>query len=321
MDVDRYHAQFGIARHNTMKPYVLITAARNEEAYIEKTIRSVIVQTVLPKKWVIVSDGSTDHTDDIVKQYADSHDFILLLRRSADQKRNYGSKAKSFKLGYEQLTDLEFDFVGNLDADVSFGPTYYEAGLSKFDANEHLGVVGGMRLDLHNGQFLRVHPALNSAGGPTQLFRRQCYEEIGGYLPLRFGGVDTVAETMARMHGWEVETFPELEVFHYRFTGSAGGGLVRAKFKAGILAYSVGYHPLFELARCASRLFDQPPVVGSFSLLAGYCWASLKRYERQVPDDFVRYLRSEQIERLRSALSHNGPIGSAKHPGEITRCQ
>jgi glycosyltransferase involved in cell wall biosynthesis len=304
-----------------MKPYVLITAARNEEAYIEKTIRSVIAQTILPVKWVIVSDGSTDHTDEIVKQYADSHDFILLLRRSADQVRNYGSKAKSFKLGYEQLTDLEFDFVGNLDADVSFEPTYYERGLSKFDANKRLGVVGGIRFDLYKGRFQKVRPALNSAGGPTQLFRRQCYEEIGGYLPLRFGGVDTVAETMARMHGWEVETFYDLEVFHYRFTGTAGGGLVRAKFKAGILAYSVGYHPLFELARCASRLFDQPPIIGAFSLLSGYCWASLKRYERQVPDDFIRYIRSEQLARLRSVLHHNGLVELAKQPGDLTKGQ
>jgi len=298
-----------------MKPYVLITAARNEEAYIEKTISSVIAQTILPAKWVIVSDGSTDHTDEIVKQYADSHDFILLLRRSADQKRNYGGKAKSFKFGYEQLTDLEFDFVGNLDADVSFDPKYYEGVLSKFDANERLGVVGGLRFDLYKGRFQKIRPALNSAGGPTQFFRRQCYEETGGYLPLRFGGLDTVAETMARMHGWEVETFPDLEVYHYRFTGTAGGGLLRAKFKAGVLAYSVGYYPLFELARCVSRLLDQPPVVGSLSLLAGYCWASLKRYERQVPDDFVQYLRSEQMARLRSLLRRKVPMGATKHSG------
>jgi glycosyltransferase involved in cell wall biosynthesis len=304
-----------------MESYVLITAARNEEAYIEKTIRSVLAQTILPAKWVIVSDGSTDRTDEIVKQYVDSYSFILLLRRSADQKRNYGSKAKSFKLGYEQLSDLEFDVVGNLDADVSFWPPYYEKALSKFDANEHLGVVGGTRFDLYNGKFRKLHPALNSAGGPTQLFRRQCYEEIGGYRPLRFGGLDTVAETMARMHGWEVETFPDLEVFHYRTTGTAGGGLIRAKFKAGVLAYSVGYHPLFEFARCASRLFEQPPVVGSFSLLAGYCWASLKRYERQVPDDFVQYLRSEQFARLRSALFRKDPTGIVKHRGDRTGLQ
>lgn len=304
-----------------MKPYVLITAARNEEAYIEKTIRSVITQTILPAKWVIVSDGSRDRTDEIVKHYADSYDFILLLRRSSDRERNYGSKVRALKLAYGQLANLEFDFVGNLDADVSLWPPYYEKALSKFDANEHLGVVGGTRFDLYNGKFQKLHPALNSAGGPTQLFRRKCYEEIGGYLPLRFGGEDTAAETMARMHGWQVETFPDLDVFHYRYTGTAGGGRVSAKFKAGIVAYLMGYHPLFEVARCVFRLFDQPPVVGSFSLLAGYCWASLKRYERQVPDDFIQYLRSEQLARLQSALFHKGPTAIAKHPSDRTGMQ
>lgn len=301
-----------------MKPYVLMTAARNEEAHIEKTIRSVIAQTILPQKWVIVSDGSVDRTDEIVNQYAATHDFIMLLRQSADQKRNYGAKARALKLAYEQFANLDYDFVGNLDADVSFAPTYYEETLGKFDANERLGVAGGMRFDLLNGQFRKIRPALNSAGGPTQFFRRTCYEKIGGYLPLRFGGLDTVAETMARMHGWEVETFPDLEVFHYRPTGTAGAGQIRAKFKAGILAYSVGYHPLFELARCVFRMFDKPPLIGSFSLLAGYCWASLKRYERQVPQDFVRYLRAEQSARLRSLFLRKGPVGVATQPGVHT---
>lgn len=296
-----------------MKPYALFTAARNEEMHIEKTIRSVIAQTVLPARWVIVSDGSVDRTDEIVKQYACTHNFIMLMRQSADQKRNYGAKARALKLAYEQFTNLEFDFVGNLDADVSFAPTYYEEALSKFDANECLGVVGGVRFDLRNGQFRQIRPSLNSAGGPTQLFRRKCYEEIGGYLPLQFGGLDTVAETLARMYGWQVQTFSDLKVFHYRPTGTAGGGQVRARFKAGILAYSVGYHPLFEIGRCLFRLFDEPPVIGSLSLFAGYCWAACKRYERQVPDDFVRYLRSEQFARLRSVLLHRRPIGVATH--------
>lgn len=304
-----------------MKSYVLFTAARNEEAYIEKTIRSIIAQTVLPTKWVIVSDGSTDRTDEIVNQYVHTHDFILLLRRTADRERNYGSKARALKVAYEQFANLEYDFVGNLDADVSFAPVYYEVALSKFDANERLGVVGGTRFDLVNGQFRKIRPARNSAGGPTQFFRRQCYEKIGGYLPLRFGGVDTVAETMARMHGWEVETFTDLEVFHYRPTGTAGGGQLRAKFKAGVLAYSVGYHPLFELARGVFRLLDQPPVIGGLLSLAGYCWASLMRYERQVPDDFVRYLRSEQLTRLRSVFSHKDPIEGTKNLASPSRRQ
>jgi len=300
-----------------MKSYILITAARNEEAYIERTIRSVIVQTVLPKKWVIVSDGSVDRTDEIVSLYAEEYDFILLLHRSADRERNYGNKARAFKLGYGQLANLDYDFVGNLDADVSFASTYYGVLLSKFDANERLGVAGGTRFDLCNGRFRKIRCARNSAGGPTQFFRRQCYEEIGGYQPLRFGGLDTVAETMSRMHGWQVETFPDLEVFHYRSTGSAGGGALRARFKAGVLAYSVGYHPLFEVARCAYGLFHYPAVAGSCCSLAGYFWGFLRGLERDVPDDFVRYLRSEQVARLRSVLfDAKALVGAAQCPDD-----
>jgi hypothetical protein len=122
------------------------------------------------------------------------------------------------------------------------------------------------------------------------------------------------------MHGWEVETFPDLEVLHYRYTGTAGGSQVRAKFRAGLLAHAMGYHPLFEVARCAFRLFDQPPLIGSFALLAGFCWASLKRYERQVPDNFVRYLRAEQSARLRSVFFKKGTVGGAKQSVDrITR--
>jgi len=285
-----------------MKPYVLITAARNEEAYIERTIQSVVAQTILPRRWVIVSDGSVDRTDEIVNQYAAKHDFIMLLHRSADQERNYGSKAMALKLAYEQLTNLEFEFVGNLDADVSFEPTYYEGVLTKLTENERLGLAGGIRFDFCDGQFRRVNCARNSVGGPFQLFRRPSYEKIGGYRPLRFGSIDSVAETMVRMHGWEVESFPDFEVYHYRCTGTAGGSIVKGRFKIGTLSYSIGYHPLFEIARCASRLSGYPPVVGGLSELAGYSWAALKRRKREVPDEFIRYLRSEQLAKLRSAI-------------------
>lgn len=302
-----------------MKSYVLITAARNEESYIEKTIRSVVSQTLLPKKWVIVSDGSTDRTDEIVKSYASKYDFILLLHRSADKERNYGSKAKALQLAYEQLTDLDFDFVGNLDADVSFDSNYYEGVLKKFDENERLGLTGGIRFDLRDEQFWKVHCARNSVGGPFQLFRRQCYEEIGGYRPLQFGTVDSVAETMVRMHGWEVEHFPEFKVYHYRWTGASGTGIVGARFKVGAQNFSIGYHPLFQIARCVSRLFQYPPVIGSLSELAGYFWTSLKRRKREVPEDFVRYLRSEQLARLRSALLRKEYVDVADNPGNRTK--
>jgi glycosyltransferase involved in cell wall biosynthesis len=285
-----------------LKSYILITPARNEEAYIEKTIQSVVAQSVLPKKWIIVSDGSVDRTDAIVGEHSKDHSFILPLRRSTQQERNFGSKAEAFRFGYEQAQNLEFDFVGNLDADVSFDSTYYEGMLTKLEENVRLGVAGGVRLDFCNGRFRKTYCARNSVGGPFQLFRRQCYETIGGYRPLKWGGIDAVAEVMARVHGWEVESFPEFSVYHHRCTGTEGRGIVRASSNAGIQDYVIGYHPLFEIARSAFRLADYPLVVGSFARLAGYCWAAIRRYEKAMPDEFVQYLRSEQLARLRSAL-------------------
>jgi glycosyltransferase involved in cell wall biosynthesis len=279
--------------------YVLITPCRDEANYIEGTLKAVTAQTMLPKKWVIVSDGSVDGTEEIVERYAAKYDFIQLLRRDGDQQRNFGSKVRAFALGYEYVKGLNFDFIGSLDADITMEPTYYEGILPKFEANERLGIAGGVRYDLYNGQFRKVHAARNSIGGSVQFFRRKCYETIGGYRPYRFGGIDAVAETMVRMHGWEVEAFPEFKIYHYRSTGTAGGNVFNGNFRKGMQHYVIGYHPLFQTASCILNFFSYPAVMGSLAVFLGYFWAMYKRFEKEVPDDFISYLRSEQLTRLR----------------------
>ncbi len=284
------------------KPYVLITPCRDEADYIEGTIKAIIAQTMLPKKWVIVSDGSIDRTEEIVEQYAAKYDFIKLLCRSGDQQRNFGSKVRAFNFGYEYLKDIKFDFVGSLDADITMEATYYEDILSKFDANDRLGIAGGLRYDLCDGKFRRTHGARNSVGAAIQFFRRECYEKIGGYRPYRFGGIDAVAETMARMHGWEVETFPEFKIYHYRTTGTAGGSLFKGNFRKGMQHYVIGYHPLFQTASCVLHMLSYPAITGSLAVMLGYFWAMSKRIEKVVPSEFIDYLRSEQLARLRTFL-------------------
>lgn len=285
-----------------MASYILITPARNEAAYIEKTIQSVVAQTKLPLKWVIVSDGSTDQTDAIVERYARDHEFILLKHRAGDKERNFGSKVRAINLGYECLKDQAYGFVGNLDADITLEPTYYEGILSKFEENERLGIGGGVRFDLCNGRFRRVRGAKNSVGGSIQFFRRECYEGIGGYRPHKLGGIDAVAEIMARMQGWEVMSFPEFRVYHYRCTGTARGSYLRGNFKKGMQHYVIGYHPVFQVASCIFHLRNYPVLIGSLAALAGYFWAMWKRVEKEVPDDVIGYLRSEQLNRLRKLI-------------------
>jgi poly-beta-1,6-N-acetyl-D-glucosamine synthase len=289
-------------------PYVLITAARNEEAFIERTIRAVLAQTLPPAKWVIVSDGSTDCTDEIVERHAAKHDFIELVRVAADPARNFGSKAKAINFGYGRVTGLDFAFVGILDADVAFDSTYCESVLAKFARDDRLGIAGGITYDLINGRFTKHLSSRASVGGPFQWFRHRCFEDIGGYLPLSCGGVDTAAETMARMYGWKVESFPEIAIQHFRRTGTAVRGILAARFRQGVMEYAHGYHPLFELAKAVYRVRERPYLICSIFRMTGYCWAFLRGDRRALPEDVVAFLQAEQLKRLRAAVTGTGEL-------------
>lgn len=279
-------------------PYILVTAARNEAAYIGRTIDAVVAQIRPPERWVIVSDGSTDATNEIVAEAAEKYDFIELLRVDADAERNFGSKAVAVNAGYERISFWPHDFVGVLDADVSFGPDYYEQVIARFRKDSKLGVAGGVLIDLIDGR--RVQQLTDpewSVSGPVQMFRKECFVEIGGYLPLR-GGIDAAAEVMARMHGWRVRAFPELEVLHHRQTGCETHSRLGIFFHRGLEDFRLGYHPLFFTLRSLLRFREAPFVLGGLTMLGGFLWAGISGKEKKVPDDFVRYLRREQMGRL-----------------------
>ncbi|NQS99572.1 MAG: glycosyltransferase family 2 protein [Candidatus Omnitrophica bacterium] len=283
--------------------YVLITPARNEEAYIEKPLQSIVVQTILPKEWVIVSDNSSDRTDDIARSYCRNYDFVRLVRIEGQSQRNFNAKVNAFNVGYQEVKHIDYSFIGILDADVSLYPDYYQRVLKKFRNDKTLGLAGGVRYDLYKGKFEKVLCSRNSVGGPFQLFRRECFEEIGGFWPQKIGGEDAIAEIMARMHGWKVESFPEIKVYHYRWTGGATGNVMRASFLNGEKGYLLGYSPLFQIARCIYSFRQKPYNFNSLFSLIGYFVAMLKRYQRTVPEDYLVYFRQEQKTRLRSLLS------------------
>ena len=276
---------------------MLLTAAFNEEAYIEETIKSVLAQVSLPRTWVIVSDGSTDRTDEIVQQYANRHSFIRLIRRNKDQNRRFASKVFALRAGLQSLSLEAFQFIGHLDADISLDPSYFCDLLKKFEDDTTLGLAGGWYSEKIGGEF-RLSPgnSLTSVPGAIQMFRRQCYEDVGGLLPIEHGGEDWYAEIMARKCGWQVRSFSELIVRHLRETGTAGGSM-RYCYHQGITDYSLGSHPLFELAKLARRIGWRPYFVGALARLLGFLVAHFSR-ERMVPPDFVAFLRKEQLARL-----------------------
>lgn len=282
--------------------YVLITAAWNEEGYIEDTIKSVLAQTVLPKKWVIVSDGSTDQTDEIVKKYAVSHDFIKFIRRKSKIGAGFASKVYALNLGYEALKDLTYDFIGHLDADISFNREYYEKVLAKFRQNPALGLAGGFIFEQRNGKFQsRLFNSNQSVAGSIQLFRQSCYESIGGFIPLEAGGEDSFAEVMVRMQGWKVEAFPELSVFHHKPSKTARG-LLKDSRRQGVVDYCLGSHPLFVIGKCVRRIRERPFFVVAIMRMAGFLGCYWRGKKREVSIPFIEYLRREQLERIKAVI-------------------
>jgi Glycosyl transferase family 2 len=291
----------------TNKSYALVTAARNEDAYIETILKAVVAQTRTPKVWVIVSDGSTDRTDDIVQNYASQHDFIHLVHLHNKNSRGFSNQAIASNSGYATIRRMQFDFIGFLDADVSFAPEYYERLLASFHANPRLGVGGGQIIELHGDRYEpRPRNVSHEVAGAIQFLRRECYDAIGGLQPLRWGGHDTVANAMARRLGWEVQTFADLDVLHHRPTGTAGSTVTRARFRDGLQDYSIGYHFLYELGKCIRRITEPPYVSGSLVRFCGYLWPAVTRQKQMVSSDFVHYLRQEQLRRMMPLFARAG---------------
>jgi glycosyltransferase involved in cell wall biosynthesis len=280
------------------KRYVLVTAACNEERYIERVIGSVISQSVRPLRWIIVSDCSTDRTDEIVQKYAEQFEFIHLLRMTDVHDRNFAAQVNAINCGFARMCGTDYDFIGNLDSDVSFEPAYFETLLGRFDLDERLGLAGGDICEEHHGEFKprkMNHP--QSVAHAVQLFRRECFEELGGYVPLPYGGPDWHANVRCRMNGWHVQAFTDLKVFHYRPTGGAGGW-VRSFYRQGLMAFSMGSHPMFEIARSVRRFQSRPYILGGLVRLVGFAYAHCRGEKRAVSKEFVKFLRQEELQRL-----------------------
>lgn len=283
--------------------YVLISPARNEAAFIEKTIQSVVRQTVLPLKWVIVENGSTDNTAELVARYAKDHPWIDFFPLPRGKERSFAGKANAFNAGCQRVEELDFEIIGNLDADVSFDPDHFEFLLERFREDPKLGVAGTVFREEGYNSATDSFEGQNHVAGQCQIFRRQCLQEIGGYVPHRAGGVDWIAVTTARMLGWRTRSFQEKSYFHYRRMGTAERGRVAAAFSYGEKDYYLGGSPVWQVFRCAYRAMKPPYLIEGGALFAGYLWAWIRRMDRPVSNELMRFHRREQMTKLKAILS------------------
>ncbi|MBV8587849.1 MAG: glycosyltransferase family 2 protein, partial [Verrucomicrobia bacterium] len=283
--------------------YGIITAARNEEKFIESTIRSVVDQTLGPERWVIVDDGSTDRTAEIVDSYARRYAWIELVRRPQREDRSFSGKAFAVNTAFERLGSFNLDVVVNLDADVSFEPGYMAFLMEKFSADPQLGVAGTPFIEEGYDSQRDSFEGENYVAGPCQLFRYTCFKEIGGYVPNKAGGVDWIAVMMARMRGWKVRSFPDKRFQHHRSMGTAERGVIAATFSYGEKDYYLGGSPIWQLFRVVYRMTKKPIFIGGLALLSGYCWAAVRRIQRPVTPELMRFHRREQMRKLKAVFT------------------
>ncbi len=276
--------------------YVVISPVRNEATFIGQTVDSMIAQTVRPSEWIIVDDGSTDGTADIVWTKGSGHPWIRLISRSDRGFRQPGGGVvEAFNEGYAALAVTDFQFVVKLDGDLSFDPDYFERLLARFTAQPKLGIAGG-NCYIQDGDTWKpevIDPS--HVRGATKMYRRACFEAIGGLVArLNWDGID---EWQARARGWQAQGFLDIPLYHHRPTGAANKTL-KTRFQHGRAAYYMGYHPLYMLFRSVRRMADRPLVLGGVSLLGGYVSDWLQGREQINDPQMISFLRQHQLQRL-----------------------
>jgi len=293
------HSKSRLRRNQESYDYVVISPIYNEEERIGEVIRSVIAQTIVPKEFVIVDDASSDRSLEVALTYADRHQFIKVIRhhRSGGYSLETAEEAKAFIKGVSYITS-HYDFLAKLDGDVSLEPVYFESLLKKFHRELKLGIASGCCYHIQDGRLSLEQTPRKHVRGAARVYRRQCWEEIGG-IKDRLGW-DVVDLVQARMLGWETISFPDLRIIHHVPTGTKAGFL-RGCIRSGREEFLIGTHPLFLLVKTISRMVRRPvlrKVLGGLMVLWGYSRSFLMREERVSEPEVMCFLRIEQLKRL-----------------------
>jgi glycosyltransferase involved in cell wall biosynthesis len=283
--------------------YVVVSPIKDEAPYVERTLASVSEQTVRPHLWVIVDDGSTDGTGEILEGCARLHPWVRLVRRDAGAPRQPGSRViENFQIGYELVQNESFDFVVKLDCDLEIPPDYFERLLRRFDEDPRLGIASGVYLERRGDEWIPLEMPHYHAAGAMKMVRIACYHDIGGFVASK--GWDTVDEIKAQVRGWTTAHFGDLRVLHLKDEG-AGVGFLQMSRMSGEIHYLTGGGPLFFLAKAIHRLlFGRPLVVGSLAMIAGYLRCAITRRKKLVDAREIQYYRHILDRRMLHALIH-----------------
>ncbi|MDX9942533.1 MAG: glycosyltransferase family A protein [Bacteroidales bacterium] len=283
------------------KKYVIVSPVRNEEEHLEKTLNSVLKQSILPVEWVLVDDGSIDNTSGILETYALNHSWIKVIHL-AD--RGYYLPGEGvvnvFYKGYESITIKDYDFLVKLDCDLSFSENYFESLLMEFDDDPKLGIASGRIFNYRKGKLVCEKAQEDHPFGASKMYRKTCFDQIGGLR--RIPGWDLADIVSAQINHWHTRCFFNLEVAHYKPGGSRRTGLTKGKFLQGRFQYRFGYTFLYTFLKSIYHLTARPFVISGVGLITGYLYAAIRKEKKYFEPEMISFLRKRQKTFLLSKL-------------------
>jgi glycosyltransferase involved in cell wall biosynthesis len=276
--------------------YVLVSPCRNEAAFMRQTLASVLAQTLRPSEWVVVDDGSTDETPRILAEYAAQHPWIKVVTRPDRGTRSVGPGViEAFYCGYAAIASTDYDFLCKLDLDLRLPPRYFEILIERMNANPRIATCSGKSYVEEDGRLVNERHGDDTSLGMTKLYRRECFEQIGGFVRhVMWDGIDC---HQCRMRGWIACSWdePELRFVHLRPMGSSQQNIYVGRMRHGHGQYFMGTGFMFIAASALGRLNQKPYVLGSLAMLWGWIKSAALRKPRFDDPEFRRFLRRYHI--------------------------
>lgn len=295
---------------------LIITPVRNEEKYLETTIRSMISQSLLPYKWIIVDDGSTDRTKDIILHYKKDNPFIhYIFNQNRGYRKPGTGVVEAFYAGYSLARGDDYDIVAKFDGDMEFPGDMLSTIVGYLALKPRLGIVGPVIYERSpDNKLKRLVINEGFVNGACKFYRRECFSDIDGLI--KRSGWDGVDIIRANLHQWTTLEIPELQVIHLRSIGTAKGeGLKRAFIKYGDVSYYMGGYFWHFLLHAIYRAFKAKRFVLFHYMLKGYfhtMFAKMPKKEKRESPAFRNFLKKKQLDNFHYWISLSLKKMSAK---------
>lgn len=279
--------------------YVIISPCRDEAEYMIRTLESVVTQTVRPSLWVIVDDGSTDQSPEILEKYAAKYSFIKIVRRDNRGFRSVGpGVVDAFYAGYREVDSEQFEYICKLDLDLDLPERYFEILIDRMAKNPRLGTCSGKPYNVTNGSLISERRGDEMSVGMTKFFRMSCFKQIGGFV--REVMWDAIDCHKCRQLGWQVRSWdePDLRFIHLRVMGSSQNGVLNGRMRHGFGQYFMGTGVIYMLVTSIFRANEYPIISGGAAMFWGYLKCFFNDTPKLADSQLRTFIRSYQLKVL-----------------------